>query len=221
MKPLNLTNKKFGKLTALVRVENNRHGKAMWSCLYDCGNYSIVNTADLTSGKVTSCGCNRAKHGLSKSRFHKIWTMMKQRCNNPNVDFYYCYGGKGISYQESWEDFENFYRDMFPTYRDDLSLERIDVLKGYSKENCTWIPISLQARNTALRSTNKTGITGIMFKKINGVLYLKAAMSVGKGKKISKMMSLNKHSYDHALNTLQDWLRENRKIHNYGENHGK
>lgn len=35
MKPLDLTNRKFGKFTALVRVENNKHGKAMWRCLCD------------------------------------------------------------------------------------------------------------------------------------------------------------------------------------------
>lgn len=103
MKPLDLTNRKFWKLTALVRVENNRHGKAMWSCLCDCGNYSIVNTADLTRCKTSSCGCNRARHGMSKTRFHSIWLSMRDRCNNPNCEFYYCYGGRGIGYDKSWE----------------------------------------------------------------------------------------------------------------------
>ena len=57
MRPIDLTNRKFGKLTALFRVENNRHGKAVWNCLCDCGNYSIVNTSELTRGKTTSCSC--------------------------------------------------------------------------------------------------------------------------------------------------------------------
>lgn len=32
-------------------------------------------------------------------------------------------------------------------YNDSLTIERIDVNKGYSPENCTWIPKSLQSRN--------------------------------------------------------------------------
>ena len=105
MKPLDLTNKRFGKLTALVRVENNRQGKAVWSCLCDCGNYCIVNTSELTRGRTASCGCNRSRHGMSKTRFHNIWISMRNRCNNPNCEFYYCYGGRGIDYDKSGINF--------------------------------------------------------------------------------------------------------------------
>ena len=58
-------------------------------------------------------------------------------------------------------------------------------------------------------------------KRVKGVDYLKASMSIGGGKKIEKQMSLNKHEYEYALTTLKLWLDENRKLHNYGENHGK
>ena len=221
MKPLDLTNRKFGKLTALVRVENNSHGKAMWSCLCDCGNYSIVNTSDLTRGKTTSCGCNRSRHGMSKTRFHSIWTSMRDRCNNPNCEFYYCYGGRGIGYDKSWDVFENFYNDMYSCYEEGLSIERIDVNKGYCKENCKWIPIKLQARNTRKRKVNTSGITGLHFKYVNGKKYMFAQISIGNRKSISKHMSIEKHTYEKCLKTLCDWLKENRKIYGYGVNHGK
>lgn len=221
MKPLDLTNRKFGKLTALVRVENNKHGKAMWRCLCDCGNYSVVNTADLTRNKITSCGCNRVRHGMSKTRFHNIWLSMRDRCNNPNGDFYYCYGGRGITYDKSWDVFENFYMDMYSSYEEGLSIERIDVNKGYSKENCKWIPLKLQARNTRKVSSNTVGIGGISEKIINGKLYLSARITGKNGKRLGKCMSVEKHGYEKCLLVLSDWLEVKKIEEGYGVSHGK
>lgn len=39
-----LTGQKFGKLTALERVENDKWGHHMWLCICDCGNKTIVNS---------------------------------------------------------------------------------------------------------------------------------------------------------------------------------
>lgn len=46
---------KYGKLKVIERIYLN--GKPFWRCLCDCGNEKIVNTRDLNSGKVRSCGC--------------------------------------------------------------------------------------------------------------------------------------------------------------------
>ena len=221
MKPLDLTNRKFVKLTALVRVENNSHGKAMWSCLCDCGNYSIVNTSDLTRGKTTSCGCSRPRHGMSKTRFHNIWLTMRDRCNNPNCEFYYCYGGRGIVYDKSWDVFENFYNDMYSCYEEGLSIERIDVNKGYSKENCKWIHIKLQARNTRKRVSNTSGVGGLSKKIVNGKQYLSARITDDNGKRVGKVMSVEKHGYENCLRVLSDWLDLKKIEFGYGINHGK
>lgn len=68
MKPIDMTNKKYGNLTAKFRVENNKYGKAMWSCICDCGKVVVCNTADLRRGKVVSCGCSRKRHGMSNTK---------------------------------------------------------------------------------------------------------------------------------------------------------
>ena len=34
MKPIDMTNKKYGNLTAKFRVENNKYGKAMWGVVF-------------------------------------------------------------------------------------------------------------------------------------------------------------------------------------------
>lgn len=72
-----------------------------------------------------------------------IWNGMRWRCrtNHPN------YGGRGITVSEPWHDFETFARDMGPRPSRIHSIDRIDVDKGYSKENCRWADPKQQAAN--------------------------------------------------------------------------
>jgi hypothetical protein len=52
-----LTGKRFGRLTVISRVTNDKQGKAQWSCLCDCGQQVIVRRASLRAGVTRSCGC--------------------------------------------------------------------------------------------------------------------------------------------------------------------
>lgn len=54
---------------------------------------------------------------------------------------------KGISYPKKWENFEGFYEDMGETYREGLTIDRINGTKGYSKENCRWANYDTQNNN--------------------------------------------------------------------------
>ena len=58
---LDLKGKRFGKLTALHRIEDGEKGYAKWLCKCDCGGEIIVNTKHLMRGTVTNCGCNPKK----------------------------------------------------------------------------------------------------------------------------------------------------------------
>lgn len=49
------TNNRYGKLT-VVSLEQ-KHPKAIWKCLCDCGRYKEVKGIDLRSGNTKSCGC--------------------------------------------------------------------------------------------------------------------------------------------------------------------
>lgn len=53
---LNLTNQKFGYLTAIKIVNKNR-GSFVWECLCDCGNVVFVTTPELRNRDTVSCGC--------------------------------------------------------------------------------------------------------------------------------------------------------------------
>jgi len=89
----------------------------------------------------------RKSHGMSGTRPYRIWAAMKDRCNNSNNSRYEYYGGKGITYTNSWDNFENFWNDMKETYSKNLTLDRIDSNKNYNKDNCRWVSYKIQNNN--------------------------------------------------------------------------
>ena len=70
---LNITNMKFGKLTAIrpngfYQSPSRKH--ILWLCLCECGKEKTVRLNSLRSGKLQSCGCllkegNNKTHGMA------------------------------------------------------------------------------------------------------------------------------------------------------------
>jgi len=136
------------------------------NCQCDCGTIKQVRETALPSNISKSCGCLQKeatskmskRHGMSKTHTYMCWAAMKDRCNNKNYNQYKDYGGRGIGYDPKWEKFEKFYKDMGDS--NNLSLERIDNNKNYSKENCKWATNVEQGRNT--RRSNKNISTELL-----------------------------------------------------------
>jgi hypothetical protein len=52
-----LTGMKFGRLTVVKKVGNNKHNQILWECECDCKNIIIVSGNKLTTNNTQSCGC--------------------------------------------------------------------------------------------------------------------------------------------------------------------
>ena len=105
-------------------------------------------------------------HGLRYHRLYQVWNQMIQRCTNIKQKSYKDYGGRGITVCDEWLDINNFINDMYPTFKEGLTIDRIDVGGNYEKFNCRWANKITQQRNTRrLISSNKSGYRGVSFRK--------------------------------------------------------
>ncbi len=76
------------------------------------------------------------------------WNSMINRCMRPSSPEYERYALRGITICNRWLLYDNFYDDMIGTFKQGLSLDRIDNDGNYEPSNCHWATAKQQARNT-------------------------------------------------------------------------
>jgi len=182
-KLIDLSNKKFGRLTVIQRAKNSKNGDSRWFCKCVCGETKTIQGNHLRTGAIRSCGClekeNRFEvnktHGESNTRLYGVWLGIRKRCFNINEPAYHNYGGRGITVCHEWDNYETF-RDwaMANGYdpkakRGECTIDRIDVDGNYEPSNCRWVDMKVQRQNqrpkpsqsSVPRDINPSGYKGV------------------------------------------------------------
>jgi hypothetical protein len=215
MRALDLNGMKFGRLTVLNKIPNEKGKSCRWLCECDCGTLKDYGASFLSRG-ARSCGCQHweetrtrlTTHGMTNTKLFRVWNSMLRRCRTPGDTAYKNYGGRGIEVCDRRNSFENFYADMGPTYGPGLTIERVNNDGDYSPDNCVWIPKSLQSRNrrsaiyietpwgrlTITEAAAKTGISWFaMMARVNRKWAPERMFlgKQGKGGRVKKCVSLS------------------------------
>lgn len=159
-------NKKYNHLTIIKILKDRRNNRKIAEVQCDCESRTIkqIPVEWVVNGKVKSCGCIctseyfsklKTKHGLRYTRFYTIYMDMFQRCENKNNKAYNYYGGRGIQVCNEWTNFEVFIEDMYNSYLQhcdefgvkNTTIDRVDVNRGYSVDNCRWATFIEQGNN--------------------------------------------------------------------------
>ena len=139
-------------------------------CECECGNTTVICLSNFVSGRTKSCGClrqdaaraNGTTHGLIRHKrgenapkLYYVYAAMKQRCFNPQNANYKNYGGRGITVCDEWANDYKAFHDwaMANGYnenaaRGECTLDRIDTDGNYEPDNCRWVSMKEQAKNT-------------------------------------------------------------------------
>lgn len=143
-KLINLTGKKFGRLTVINRsYPNERYEHAMWLCKCNCGVEKIIRGDSLSRGESKSCGClrddlNRLELGLAsmrrmiisykkdaKKRGLEYELTEEQFKKITSQDCHYC-GAKPNNISKSGRHFGDYIYN---------GIDRVDNNKGYTMDN--------------------------------------------------------------------------------------
>lgn len=221
---IDLTGQKFGKLTVIKRVENNKLNRVCWLCLCECGNERIVQSISLTKGKCKSCGCDKGQHNRKypkgSNKLYKKWLGIKARCYYKNSPRYKDYAGRGIQVCDKWKnDFMSFYNWAINNgYKENLTIDRIDVNGNYEPDNCRWADTKIQAnnkRNNHLITYNNETHTLKQWAEIFNIDYkllhariVKLKWDTERAFSTPKKTNFLFLTYNNKTQTIQEWSKE-------------
>ena len=88
---IDITNRRFGRLTAIKPLNKRKGRRVLWECICDCGNKHEIASSKLTDGHVKSCGCLRKEPRRilpeTVAAFNMVINSYKQRCKKKNINW--------------------------------------------------------------------------------------------------------------------------------------
>lgn len=179
-KRLNLTGKRFGRLTALCIFEKKSvRNETYWKCRCDCGNETDVRIGHLTSGRTISCGCALIPEQNEYEIVGDIaYVKLKTRNGNNNrimicdadvwerlKEFSWSSHGGGYastSNKDGKLKYKEFHRNVIEI-REGMIADHINRNR-YDNRRCNLREVTVQANavNRSLPSNNTTGHMGLI-----------------------------------------------------------
>ena len=115
---------------SVQRLDHEHHHSRLWGSM-SSGEVRLINGKRVATPEYRS------------------WQMMKNRCLNPRAEDYAYYGGRGITIDHKWFDFDIFLLDMGRRPTLAHTLERLNGEDDYHANNCVWATREAQSRNRA------------------------------------------------------------------------
>jgi hypothetical protein len=185
---VDLTGQRFGRLTAIRRIENNKNGNIMWLCKCDCDGKEVAKEGKLLkNNKIKSCGClqheTRSINGKNNKKFNTY-----DLTGDYGIGYTYNTNEKFIFDLEDYNKIKEYcWRTDSRKYivtREDRKVLRLHRLIMNTPQNKVIdhvnhntldnrksnLRICTQQENTynsSLRKDNKSGVTGVYWNEIN------------------------------------------------------
>ena len=150
-----LTGQPFGRLIVIREYGRDKGGHVLWLCRClgkngdDCGKEVIVSANDLRRGHTQSCGClsrelvreRNITHGCTHEPWYMTYEGLLRRCGHwegASERELRNYRDRGITVCEEWRNSPRAFGDWLLAHgwRKGLQIDRIDISKGFSPENC-------------------------------------------------------------------------------------
>lgn len=165
---LDLRGQRFGKLTVLYRTEKRMdQGSIVWVCQCDCGNQKEVSAKRLMKGKVRSCGClsDPPPKNYAGKRFGRLTVIeyggreyRRTERSHATINLWRCRCDCGNEVTVPQSELQNGESQSCGCLQKERAREGMVLIDGTS------VTI-LESVKKGLRSTNKTGCTGVSLLK--------------------------------------------------------
>ena len=100
---VDLTGRKFGRLTVLSKLERTENTEEYWECICSCGRHVVVSKENLCAGKTKSCGClqEETRKENMKKAIHFVDGTCLEKITNPKNTASNTSGYRGVYKREN------------------------------------------------------------------------------------------------------------------------